>query len=135
MTPPPLIQPKFRTTADWQLAQVLIQPALIRIIDNLQTFLQASDWTGEFAMIETPEPGHLLILRQDGAPEQQVLLWDLCFRVCFTDYPPATAEPPWVTLETEFLEADGEIAWAALDEKVNQVLHQFFAQLPPANHE
>ncbi|MGB0562854.1 MAG: hypothetical protein ACPGVO_13775 [Spirulinaceae cyanobacterium] len=129
MTPPPLIQPKFRTTADWQLAQLLIQPALIRIVDNLQSFLQDSDWTGEFETVETPEPGHLLILSQAGQPDQQVLLWDFCFRVCFTDYPPQTTER-WVTVEAQFLEADGDIAWEALDRKVNQVLQQFFAQLP-----
>ncbi|NEO83514.1 MAG: hypothetical protein F6J87_04530 [Spirulina sp. SIO3F2] len=127
----PLPKPKFRSNDDWELAQILMQPSLIRIVDNLTRFLQDSAWQGEFEETQVPEPGFILVLNQDGQPSQQVLLWELCFRVCFTDYPPPEANPnPLVTVDRQFLESDGDIAWSRLDQKTDQVLTEFFAQLP-----
>ncbi len=40
--------PQFATAQDQRYAQVLMQPALIRIIDNIRKQLDASDWTGSY---------------------------------------------------------------------------------------
>ncbi|MFE4107003.1 hypothetical protein [Almyronema epifaneia] len=40
--------PKFSTQRDWQLAQALMQPALIRVIDNIRKQLEASSWQGSY---------------------------------------------------------------------------------------
>lgn len=40
--------PKFHSQRDWQLAQVLMQPALIRVIDNIRKRLETSSWRGSY---------------------------------------------------------------------------------------
>lgn len=43
-----MLRPQPKTEADWQLADVLLQPALIRTVDNIRKQLEASDWRGRF---------------------------------------------------------------------------------------
>lgn len=40
--------PQFATAQDQRYAQALMQPALIRIIDNIRKQLEVSDWTGSY---------------------------------------------------------------------------------------
>lgn len=40
--------PQFATLQDQRYAQALMQPALIRIIDNVRKQLEASDWSGSY---------------------------------------------------------------------------------------
>ncbi|NJL86964.1 MAG: hypothetical protein HC886_14945 [Leptolyngbyaceae cyanobacterium SM1_1_3] len=40
--------PKFLTQRDWQQAQVLMQPVLIRVIDNIRKQLETSTWQGTY---------------------------------------------------------------------------------------
>ncbi len=40
--------PQFATAQDQRYAQALMQPALIRIIDNIRKQLDVSDWTGSY---------------------------------------------------------------------------------------
>lgn len=40
--------PQFATAQDQQYAQALMQPALIRIIDNIRKQLDSSDWSGSY---------------------------------------------------------------------------------------
>ena len=40
--------PQFATAQDQRYAQALMQPALIRIIDNIRKQLDISDWTGTY---------------------------------------------------------------------------------------
>ncbi|MGA7935911.1 MAG: hypothetical protein WCA35_20330 [Kovacikia sp.] len=40
--------PKFRDIAAWQQAEVLMQPAFIRLIDNIRKQLEESVWTGKY---------------------------------------------------------------------------------------
>ena len=40
--------PKFASELDWQRAQHLMQPALIRIIDNIRKQLDVSEWQGSY---------------------------------------------------------------------------------------
>ena len=40
--------PQFATVQDQRYAQTLMQPALIRIIDNIRKQLDASDWEGSY---------------------------------------------------------------------------------------
>ncbi|MBT9315400.1 hypothetical protein [Leptothoe spongobia] len=40
--------PQFATAQDQRYAQALMQPALIRIIDNIRKQLEASDWKGSY---------------------------------------------------------------------------------------
>lgn len=42
------MKPKFATIETWQQAELLMQPAFIRLIDNLRKQLDASDWRGTY---------------------------------------------------------------------------------------
>lgn len=40
--------PKFANTQAWQQANLLMQPAFIRVIDNIRKQLETSDWRGSY---------------------------------------------------------------------------------------
>lgn len=40
--------PRFRDIVTWQQAELLMQPAFIRLVDNLRKQLEASDWQGTY---------------------------------------------------------------------------------------
>ncbi|UBF26811.1 hypothetical protein K9N68_02105 [Kovacikia minuta CCNUW1] len=48
----PLAMPKFRDIVAWQQAEILMQPAFIRLIDNIRKQLEESVWTGTYEDIE-----------------------------------------------------------------------------------
>ena len=76
------IKPKFADNAAWQQANLLMQPALIRTIDNIRKFLEAEtmQWRGEYREFavwpdEVPEEtqGKIQLLQQElktATPEQ-----------------------------------------------------------------
>jgi hypothetical protein len=43
-----MMKPKFADAASWELADRLMQPALIRTIDNIRKQLETSTWRGEY---------------------------------------------------------------------------------------
>ena len=172
--------PKFQDTAAWQQAEQLMQPAFIRLVDNLRKQLdEATTWRGtyedvpiwpdgvsedvkaqvlelqaqlktatptEAAAIEStlsdlpaPNPGYWLRLAQN---DQQVRidLWELCYRICFRDYDPATgtsrsrgfgqAQSQGVEVDRSLLDEFGEVDWNRLDDKTQRLVAQVFAGLP-----
>ncbi len=61
--------PSFATPYDQQLTQALMQPALIRIIDNLRKQLDESEWTGSYKDEE--------VWPEQATPEQRQCYADL----------------------------------------------------------
>ncbi|OLP19251.1 hypothetical protein BST81_05680 [Leptolyngbya sp. 'hensonii'] len=51
------MQPVFRDTIAWQQAEVLMQPAFIRVIDNIRKQLDLSTWKGTYQTVEVWPPG------------------------------------------------------------------------------
>ncbi len=54
------MKPKFATLEAWQRAEILMQPAFIRVIDNLRKQLDQSSWKGTYRDVpvwkdDTPE--------------------------------------------------------------------------------
>ena len=47
---PEPMKPKFKTIQAWEQAQVLMQPAFIRVIDNIRKELEVSAWQGSFPL-------------------------------------------------------------------------------------
>ena len=56
------MKPKFKNKQAWEQAQLLMQPAFIRVIDNLRKQLEQSSWKGTYQEIITPYPGYQLRL-------------------------------------------------------------------------
>ena len=131
------MKPKFKTRLAWEQAQVLMQPALIRIIDNLRKQLEESEWEGTYKEVTDPFPGyHLCLTRQKRSLE--IDIWQLCYQVCFNNYVPlpenmfsqddrSTQE---VDVDTRLLDEMGEVDWQLIEAKAQKSVRELFANLP-----
>lgn len=158
----------FASDSQRQKAEYLMQPALIRVLDNLRKRMEASSWRGEYQeqlmwphttteaqkqrvielqnqaqaentkqqeaiqaelnQLPTPYPSYELHLHREGQPEQIFSVWQLCCQACFIDY---DSEQP-ATVDESLIEADGEIDWLRLDQKVCQLIDAVFPEAEPA---
>lgn len=157
---------KFETPQARQLADQLMQPALIRVIDNIRKQLEVSDWQGsyqetqlwpddvaesqlqrvkdlqaqlrvatpeqadvlrdELAALPQPFPGYELHLTRDDQ-ECVVNVWELCYCVCFEEFPVPTGT---VTVDTSLVDQEiNDIDWLVLDEKAKSIVGDVFEQL------
>ena len=131
------MKPKFKTRLAWEQAQALMQPALIRIIDNLRKQLEESEWEGTYKEVTHPFPGyHLCLTRQKRSLE--IDIWQLCYQVCFNNYAPlpenlfsqdeqSTQE---VDVDTRLLDEMGEVDWQLIEAKAQKSVRELFANLP-----
>lgn len=157
--------PKFSDIESWQQAELLMQPAFIRLLDNIRQRLDESDWKGTYrdapvwaaavseevkakvgllqaelktatpdqaaaielalAALPTPHPGYELCLQR--ADRQIYLdLWELCYQICFQ----ATASGQPVVIDTNLIDATGDVDWQRLDDKTKILVEQMFRNLP-----
>lgn len=128
------MKPKFKNTVAWQQAEMLMQPALIRVLDNIRKTLDESTWKGTYEDVQTPYPGYVLCL-QHGETELRFDIWEICFQICFREYSPSheATESRDVEIDTSLIDEDGEVDWNRLDEKAKQIIHEIFASLPKAD--
>lgn len=72
--------PKFADTAAWQQAELIMQPAFIRILDRIRKQLDASTWKGTYENVLIWQPGTTeetkaivanLVLQLESAPPEQ----------------------------------------------------------------
>lgn len=130
------MKPTFKNTLAWQQAQVLMQPALLRVVDNIRKELESSNWKGTYKEVTAPIPGyHLCLSRADYQVE--VDIWELCYKVCFEKYEPIrhifsledeTSYP--VDVDTRLLDEGGEVDWQLLESKAQQSVRKVFSTLP-----
>jgi hypothetical protein len=130
------MKPTFKDAITWETAELLMQPILLRVVDNIRKQLENSQWTGTYQEIQSPIPGHQLCLTYEEN-SLKIDLWNLCFRVCFANYNPSyftfaegennTQE---VYIETKLIDQHGELDWIFLEEKTQQVIQNLFNNLP-----
>lgn len=125
------MKPKFKNTLAWQQAELLMQPAFIRILDQVRKQLENTTWKATYKDVQTPLPGYELCLEQKEAAVC-VDLWELCFQVCFRDYIPSHSdlESREVEIDTSLIDETGEVDWQGLDTKAQHLVEQVFASLP-----
>lgn len=131
-----VMKPTFKTTLAWEQAQLLMQPALLRVVDNIRKELDASDWEGRYREVTSPIPGyHLCLTYSDYQVEMDV--WELCYKVCFQEYEPVehlfsleneAAYP--VEIDTRLIDESGEVDWQFLESKAQQFVRKAFSNLP-----
>lgn len=124
--------PKITNTLAWSQAELLMQPAFLRVIDNLGQQLDSCSWTHSYEEIETPYPGYLLRLKKDT---QEVVLniWELCYQICFLNYqtPHTELQSYEVEIDSSLLDNDtGDVDWDRLEEKTKAIIDDIFAHLP-----
>ncbi len=125
------MKPKITTTTAWKQAELLMQPSLLRLLDNLRKTLETSPWKGTYEEVKTPIPGYRLDL-EDRGQKVSVNIWELCYQICFSNYRQTHAEEEEVEVEidTSLIDENGEVDWDLLEEKTCQVIENFFAELP-----
>lgn len=133
----------------WQPAALLIQPAFIRLIDQLRKRLETSDWKGSYETLEIyPDEGNdpataaempqvfywLYLERQDR--RLRMNLWELCYQICFSDYHPcldregiADFQVGEVQTDLSLFDPEGDIDWHQLDRKAYRVVEEAFQTL------
>ncbi|MCC5900076.1 MAG: hypothetical protein EA395_10045 [Phormidium sp. GEM2.Bin31] len=124
------MKPKFKSELAWQQAQLLMQPALIRVVDNIRKRLEQTSWKATYQETQVPVPGYQLLLEL-GDRQKTLDIWELCYRVCFRDYVP-TESPEQaceVDIDTSLID-EGDVDWERLDEKARTVTHLVLADLP-----
>ena len=128
------MKPKFKDTIAWQQAQLLMQPALIRVIDNISKHLERSSWQGDYREEQFPYPTYKLVLEGRDRPVE-IDLWELCYQICFLEYHPthAKTQTQEVDIDTSLITENGEVDWPRLDEKAKKVVANRFAELKIKN--
>jgi hypothetical protein len=125
------MKPKFKDTVAWQQAEMLMQPALIRILDQVRKQLENTTWKATYNNVETPLPGYELCLEHNDT-SVCVDLWELCFKVCFRNYSSTHTEQESqeVEIDTSLIDETGDVDWQCLDTKAQHLVEQVFADLP-----
>ncbi|WP_024545473.1 hypothetical protein [Picosynechococcus sp. NKBG15041c] len=125
------MQPKFKTRRAWNQAEALLQPAFIRVVDNFRAQLEDSAWSGEYEDIQTPYPGYLLHLKKEGL-ETSINIWDLCYQICFCEYPTTAivGNSCEVEIDQSLFEDAGAVDWQRLETKTQRLIKAIFDQLP-----
>jgi len=125
------MKPKFKNSLAWQQAELLMQPCLIRLLDNIRKYLEDSPWEGTYENVQTPVPGYLLCL---NLGENQVTfdIWELCYQICFLNYKEthAEAETQAVEIDTSLIDENGDVNWNELEIKAKKLVEKIFANLP-----
>ena len=130
------MKPQFKTRLAWDKAEILMQPALIRILDNIRKQLEISKWQGSFQDVTHPIPGYLLCLTK-GDRSVEVDLWQLCYQVVSQNFTPTFTdtinedEQSSFTLEIDerLLDETGEIDWQLIEAKAQQSVRKVFEDI------
>ncbi|ELS05581.1 hypothetical protein Xen7305DRAFT_00053280 [Xenococcus sp. PCC 7305] len=130
------MKPQFKTRPAWDKAQILMQPAFIRILDNIRKQLETSPWQGDFKDVTHPIPGYLLCLTKDDI-SIEVDIWQLCYQVVGTNYRPTLQDlvpaddqtSSELSIDERLLDETGEIDWHLVEAKAQQSVRQVFEQL------
>jgi hypothetical protein len=131
------MKPTFKNRLAWEQAQILMQPALLRVIDNIRKELEESEWKGTYQEVLEPIPGyHLCLTKQEQTIE--VDIWELCYRVCFQDYYPLRQHifskdddrTQEVEIDTDLFDKSGDLDWQSIEFKAQQSVREVFNNLP-----
>lgn len=123
--------PKITDPIAWQQAEMLMQPVMLRLVDNIRKQLENSEWNGTYENVRIPIPGYLLRLKhQDRQIDFDI--WELCYQICFRDYKRlhSDSESQNVEIDTSLIEETGDVDWERLEVKTQQVVNELFASLP-----
>ncbi len=144
------MKPKFANEQDWLQAELLMQPAYIRLVDQIrrQTEEHEQDIRVSYEEVNEPYPSNLLCLQPQTPPHQidksrvpvepllKVDIWTLCFQVCFENYEPLPIDQPeqLVAIDLSLFDShhtdssNPEIDWHKLDDKAKATVSQVFAR-------
>jgi hypothetical protein len=124
------MKPKFATELAWQQAELLMQPAYIRLVDQIRRQTEENaDIPVNYIEVTEPYPSNLLCLSRDSQ-ELRVDIWELCFQVCFTNFEEIRQNTEQIAqIDEELFDPDNaEVDWTKLDHKAQAAVAQVFAR-------
>jgi hypothetical protein len=133
-----VMKPKFANELAWQQAEMLMQPAYIRLVDQIRRYTETSKVDVSYEEVTEPYPSNILILRcsdrakltEKGDRELRADIWELCFQVCFTNYEEMQqGREEFATIDRELFDLESqEVDWQKLDEKAQGAIGQIFTR-------
>jgi len=120
--------PKIKDLENWQHAELLMQPAFIRIVDHIRQNLESSLWQESYQEVTEPTPQYLLCLKY-ADHQVEVDLWGLCYEICFQNYAAVDGEQE-VEIDLSLIDDQGGIDWQNLDQKTGYLVSTIFNNLP-----
>lgn len=118
------MSPKFTDLQTWQQADMLMQPVMIRLVDNLRKQVEQLPWQSTYQAVDTPIPGYRLSLSYQDH-ERSIDIWELCYAICFQDYQLGRPDDAQlVQIDRELLDAGGDVDWHYLDNKAQRIVEQ-----------
>ncbi|MEL4897045.1 hypothetical protein [Crocosphaera sp. Alani8] len=119
------MKPTFKNSTDWEKAEILMQPAFIRVMDNLRKQLEKSNLVAKYEEVQEPLPGYHLILTQEEK-SITISIWEICFQVCFIDYQLSSVNSSEssviVEIDENLFDEVPEINWQNLERKTQKVI-------------
>jgi hypothetical protein len=132
------MKPKFADAASWQQAELLMQPAYIRLVDQIRRHQEESEVEVSYEEVADPYPSSILCLHNKdfgklvhkGDRELRANIWDLCFQICFTNYEEMQqGREQFATIDSSLFDSgSGEVDWHQLDLKAAEAIGQMFAR-------
>jgi hypothetical protein len=124
------MKPKFATKRAWQQAELLMQPAYIRLVDQIRRQTEENvDIAVSYSEVTEPYPSNLMCLNKN-AQELRVDIWELCFQVCLINFDEIRQYPEQAAqIDEHLIDPDSiEVDWTKLDQKAQAVVAQVFAR-------
>ncbi len=124
------MKPKFATELAWQQAELLMQPAYIRLVDQIRRQTEENeDIPVSYIEVTEPYPSNLLCLTKDNQ-ELRVDIWELCFQVCLINFDEIRQYPEQAAqIDEHLFDPDStEVDWTKLDNKAQAAVAQVFAR-------
>lgn len=133
-----VMKPKFANELAWQQAEMLMQPAYIRLVDQIRRYTETSKVDVSYEEVTEPYPSNILILKcsdrakltEKGDRELRADIWELCFQVCFTNYEEMQqGREEFARIDQELFDPESQaVDWQKLDEKAQGAIGQIFTR-------
>ena len=116
--------PKFKNQAEYDKANLLLQPIYIRVLDNIRKEEESSDWSVKYKEIKEPFPSYIVAVEKDDYRLEQNV-WQLCFEICFTNFTD-DREEELVQTDQILIDENGEVDWHQLESKTAKYVKNLF---------
>ncbi len=136
-----------RSTWEGHYEEVLLWPTGIseetkhqinQLRAQLATASPEAALTIEQTLAELPQPFPAYYLHLNKGDHSVVVdLWNLCYRICFLNFPEpnreSNQETITVDIDNNLFDADGEVNWQCIDAKTQDLVRQIFSTLPTSS--
>lgn len=75
-----MIEPKFKNAQEYELAQVLMQPIFIRLLDNIRKESELSNYDVSYEEINEPFPSYIVAIKKENKTEKKIMFGSYVFK-------------------------------------------------------